>query len=183
MSVSDPTSERSKRRSGRRWAFAATLVVAGVVAAVLAQWQLSTPVSVEGPTAREDDVEFTVLSASCDAVSLSAVSGTTAHPEKDVFCVVRLDVMNWSEDPVSLEAGCQYMIDRSGARHTPREDISALSEVSRGLFDEGIEGFQIAPSVSLYYDVQEGTEAAAVELHSTCNSRGLNVPVPPGPHG
>lgn len=170
---------RSGRRTWLRWTLGGVVVAAGVVLALYIREQLRTAIPIAGLTGTEEGIQFDVVSGTCGATSVSVASGVTAKPNLGTFCVVRFEVENLGATPRSLDASCMYMVDPSGTGHSPREDIAALREISGGLFDEGLGPFERKPvAVSLFYDVPAMTEVAAVELHASCESRGLLFDLP-----
>jgi hypothetical protein len=158
------------------------VLVAGVLAAVLIQRQLSTPKSVAaGEAGEEDGLSFEVSSVDCDISEVGFASGVSLQAENGTFCIVKPRVENLGEERRSLEARCQYLIDGSGQRYTPREDAAQLRELTEFLFDpkRGLGPFEHTPVfVALYYDVATNTEPAAIEFHASCDSRGVRIPVP-----
>lgn len=74
-----------------------------------------------------------------------------------------------------MEPSCIYMIDRSERRHDPRLNDPVLRTLAD--LDETLGPFEFKRQSSLYFDVPEGTEIAAVELHASCDSRGLRFSV------
>lgn len=167
-------------RSGRvrlaRWAVVGA-VVAALVGFVIFQ-RLRPPVTVQGRTGMEEDLEFEVSATECGLPSVSFASGS-ASARNGTFCIVRPEIRNLEEDTHVLDAECQYLIDRAGNRYSPREDIAALEEASSVLFDQGLGPYEVTPAhVAFYYDVPEQTKPAQVELHASCGSRGLLFEVP-----
>jgi hypothetical protein len=176
---SDRLPEEPRKSPWFRWSLAGVIVAAGVVVALFIRDQLRTAIPVAGAVGAEEGIEFEVVSGNCGASSVSVASGITAKPNRGTFCVVTFVAENLGEAPRTLDASCMYLIDRSGERYSPREDIAALRETSGGLFDEGLGPFERKPvAVGLYYDVPATTEAEAVEMHASCGSRGLHIELP-----
>ena len=163
------------RRSWVRWIVGGVLI--GLVVVTIVLMRSGDPVVVRGDAGSEDGLRFEVGSAACSATSLT-VGSRTLRPEQGTFCRVEFRVRNMTEDPRSLDASCQYLVDRSGERHSLREDIALISDISGGVFRPGLRPGAATPDyAALYYDVPEGTEMLAVELHSDCGSDGLRFDV------
>lgn len=159
------------------WTVAALVVAAGIVAAILLGGGDQS--SVENAANSEDGIQFEVRSSECGLSSLSVASGAAAEPENGTFCLVRPLVRNLTEVQRRLEASCQFLIDQSGERYPPRQDIAALRETAGGLFKEGLGPLEVTSEfLSLYYDVSKGTEVSAVEFHASCGSPGVRIEVP-----
>jgi hypothetical protein len=132
---------------------------------------------VQGTVGSEAGLRFELITGKC-GYEVVVTADTTVDPNTGEFCLVRLDVRNSGDEPRSLDSSCQYLIDTSGARHRQREDVLPLDEVTTELFEQEIAPQTLVHDAGLYYDVPKGTEAAAVELHAPCGSRGLRIPVP-----
>lgn len=88
------------------------------------------------------------------------------------FCTVDLDVTNEGGTPVTLDLGCQALVDASGNAHEPHERASLLVEETRTAFGEGIEPGATLEDVAIVFDVPEGTDPSVVELHVSCDDEG-----------
>lgn len=167
--------ERLRGRPWLRWTLVGVLVVAAAVAAILIGIQLRTPVSVAGPVGTDEPVQFELTSGRCGYSEVISASGEKVLPETGMFCIARLNVRNLEEPRYPLDPSCQYMIDRSEEQHEPRLDDPVLIQLTD--LEETLGPFEFKRLVALYYEVPEGTEMVAVELHSDCGSRGVRIPV------
>lgn len=157
---------------------AAAAIAAGTVAAILGfgegDGQPTAPLPEN--VGIESDVRFELITGSC-GYEVVVTADTTVDPQNGQFCLVRMDVRNRGDVPRSFDASCQYLIDASGGRHTQREDVLPLDEVTRRFFGEELGPGTQAQDVGLYYDVPKDVEAAEVELHASCDSPGVSLEV------
>jgi len=158
----------------------AVAVAAGTAVAILAGGngaeKPAGPVRARSDVAADGPLMYHVIQGRC---GYGAVVTATQNvpPSQGEFCLVTVDVTNQGEAPARLRQECQYLIDVSGRRYRIRSDVLALEEGSLEAFRAQLEPGQEVPDVALYFDVPEGTEASAVELHSTCDSRGVRIPL------
>lgn len=124
----------------------------------------------------EEGVRFKLIDARC-GYEVVVTAETTVDPRNGEFCLGRLDVRNSSDVPVSFDPSCQYLLDRTGVRHRQREDVLPLDEVTAEFFEEELAPQTPADDIGLYYDVPKGTEAAVVEMHTSCDSGGVRLDV------
>lgn len=118
---------------------------------------------------------FTVLEGRCGYVNV--VSPDQTLPANGTICLVSADVENRSTTPRSLDPSCQFLIDRAGARYTQRTEAWMLDELSLEAFQEPIQAGRLAENVGFYYDAPKGTKAATIELHGSCSSPGIRIPL------
>jgi len=155
-------------------------VAAGAIVAILAGGDEPdgppTPVRARSDVATDGPFRYHMIQGRC---GYGAVVTATQNvpPREGEFCLVTVDVTNQGQAPGRLRQECQYLIDASGRRHRIRSDVLALEEESLEAFQAQLEAGQEVPDVAFYFDVPEGTEVRAVELHSTCDSRGVRIPL------
>lgn len=170
-------------RPGTRWVW---LSLAGLVVAAAAgiafislggdegpEPQPRATPSPQGTVGLEDGVRYELISGSCGYGVVVSPQGNL-EPQRGEFCLISVDVRNRNDDrAVSFDASCQYLIDSSGSRHVQRPDAMALEQESVEFFAMELPPNTVAREVGLYYDVPMGTELAAVEMHTSCDSPGV----------
>jgi hypothetical protein len=123
-----------------------------------------------------EGVRFELLTGRC-GYEVVVTAETTVEPRNGQFCLVRIDVRNKGDVPRSFDPSCQYLIDTSGGRHGQREDVLPLDADSADFFAGELPPQTPADDIGLYYDVPKETDAAAVELHTACDSPGARLEV------
>ena len=173
-----PAGKSKSTRSPRTWwTLGAVVVTAGIVGAILLSGA-GDPTSVEGNIGIDEPVRFKLASAGCGYSEVFVSSGETVKPEEGQFCVVRLEVRNLEEPIHQLAASCQYIIDGTGGRIAPRLDTEGLRLLAD--LEERLGPNEFRRASALHFDVPKSTEITAVELHASCASEGVRIPVPAG---
>jgi len=136
----------------------------------------ATPVRARSDVASDGPFRYHLVRGRCGYGTVVTATQNVA-PQEGEFCLVAVDVTNQGEAPGRLRQECQYLIDASGRRHRIRSDVLALEEASLEAFRAPLEAGQEVADVAFYFDVPEGTEARSLELHSTCDSPGVRIPL------
>jgi len=133
----------------------------------------------EGTVGLESGVRYELISGSCGYGVVVTPTGSVA-PQEGEFCLISVDVRNRNDDvSMSFDASCQFLIDTSGARYRQRLDVLSLEEETAAFFREELPPNTVAREIGHYYDVAAGTEAVAIELHTSCDSPGVRIPLDP----
>lgn len=134
------------------------------------------PVLADSYTASDGGFTFHLIQARC-GYEVVRTATRTVEPENGEFCLASADVTYRGSGPGRLREDCQYLVDAGGTRHRMRPDVIALDELSASAFGTPLSPGESAAAVGFYFDVPGGIEAASLELHSSCASRGVRFPL------
>lgn len=122
------------------------------------------------------DVRFLLTGVDCGFANV--ISPDERIAAEGVFCTVDFDMANRGSEAVVLDLSCQALVGADGASFTPHRQATLLIEESRAAFRGGVEPGQSLEDVAMVYDVPEGADPAAVELHVACDDEGRRIDLP-----
>lgn len=172
-----PSRERREAREQTtrrlRLAVAAAVVVlvaGGVIAAVLLFKGRGSSSQKSAPS-----LHFLVNSVDCGSENIVTAEGRIKAPEE--FCIADLTVQSIGVPESAMDLTCQYLLTRSGSRLPANgEGTLLLNGTPAGTtrIDVGSQ----PQSLMVAFDAPHGTEPDALELHSSCTSRGVTIKGP-----
>jgi hypothetical protein len=164
-----------------RWLFvvlAVAAVATGATLAILAggEDEPTSPVRASSDVATRGGFRFHLIQGRC-GYAVVRTATETIEPEAGEFCLVSVDVDYEGTEPGRLQPDCQYLVDAEGRRHDLRLDLVALEEDSLAAFEQEFSPGQEADDIAFYFDVPKETEPDSLELHSSCEGRGIRIPL------
>ncbi|MGZ4599469.1 MAG: DUF4352 domain-containing protein [Oryzihumus sp.] len=175
-----PVVHPGHHRRNRLVAVVGTLVLAGVVSAAASGG--GSQASVRGQqaaaaehrsTVRDGRLEFDVTGLTCGLSSVG--TATFGQRPRGQYCRVSLTVENVADQPQSLFADNQLLVDASGHKFSADSTASIYDggDKVQTIYQEVAPGESVSGDV--YYDVPRSARPAAVELHDSAYSDGVTL--------
>jgi hypothetical protein len=119
----------------------------------------------------DEPFEFTVTKIDCDVRQIGG-NWLNAVPQGQ-FCVLKINVENFSDRPQAFYGHHQVLITTKGQRYSPSADAASYLEQSRSLRELIEPGDQLISQV--VYDIPKRRTPERIDLHASLDSPGVAV--------